>query len=124
MLRIRLSRTGKKAQKSFRITVAEHTKSPKKKTLEVLGHYLPTRNPKVLEYDKERVMHWIGKGAQPSETVASLLKKDGVDGMDKFIFFKPDKKKKKKNAPDEEPEAEEKSAPKEESKEEAPASAE
>lgn len=105
MLRIRLTRTGKTAQKSFRIVVADQQKAVKRKNLEVLGHYLPTRTPKVLEFNKERIQYWISKGAQPSESVASLLKKNGVANMDKYITFTPDKKAVKKKGGAEQPAA-------------------
>lgn len=98
MLVIRLTRTGKTSQESFRIVVAEQKKAVKREYLELLGHYLPTRNPKVLEYNKERILHWISKGAQPSETVASLLKAQGVQEMDQYIHFKSDRKSKPKKA--------------------------
>ncbi|MGL5831108.1 MAG: 30S ribosomal protein S16 [Candidatus Altimarinota bacterium] len=105
MLRIRLTRTGKTAQKSFRIVVADHHKAVKRKNLEVLGHYLPTRAPKVLEFNIERIQYWISKGAQPSESVASLLKKNGVKDMEKYISFTPDKKSAKKKGGAEQPAA-------------------
>lgn len=92
MLVIRLTRTGKTSQESFRIVVAEQKKAVKRQYVELLGHYLPTRNPKVLDFNKERIMHWISKGAQPTETVASLLKAEGIQDMDKYIHFKNDRK--------------------------------
>lgn len=103
VLVIRLTRTGKTSQESFRIVVAEQKKAVKREYLELLGHYLPTRNPKVFEYNKERILYWISKGAQPSETVASLLKAQGVQEMDKYIYFKTDRKSKSKKAGAEEP---------------------
>ena len=92
MLVIRLTRTGKTTQESFRIVVAEQKKAVKRQYVELLGHYLPTRNPKILEFNKERIMHWISKGAQPTETVASLLKAQGIQDMDKYIHFTTDRK--------------------------------
>ena len=103
MLVIRLTRTGKTSQESFRIVVAEQKKAVKREYLELLGHYLPTRKPKVLEFNKERILHWISKGAQPSETVASLLKAEGVAEMEKYIHFKTDRKSRPKKAGPEEP---------------------
>jgi small subunit ribosomal protein S16 len=103
VLVIRLTRTGKTSQESFRIVVAEQKKAVKREYLELLGHYLPTRNPKVLEYNKERILYWISKGAQPSETVASLLKAQGVQEMDQYIYFKTDRKSKAKKAGADEP---------------------
>jgi small subunit ribosomal protein S16 len=103
VLRIRLTRTGKKAQKSYRLVVAEHSEAVKGTYLENLGNYIPTKTPKALEFKKERILYWISKGAKPSETVASLLKKNGMEGMDKYILFKTDRKSvKKKDAKKEE----------------------
>lgn len=100
MLVIRLTRTGKTKQESFRIVVAEQAKAVKRQYVELLGYYLPTVNPKVLKFDKERIQYWISKGAQPSETVASLLKAEGIQDMDKYINFTTDRKSKKKKGGD------------------------
>lgn len=100
VLVIRLTRTGKTSQESFRIVVAEQSKAVKRQYLELLGHYLPGVKPKVLKYDKERILYWISQGAQPSETVASLLKAEGVPNMDKFIHFTTDRKATKKKGGD------------------------
>jgi small subunit ribosomal protein S16 len=43
--------------------------------VEILGHYNPRRNPPELVLDRERVSYWVARGAQPSETVRSLIKK-------------------------------------------------
>ena len=96
VLVIRLTRTGKTSQESFRIVVAEQKKAVKREYIELLGHYLPTRNPKVLQFNKERITYWISKGAKPSETVASLLKAEGLPEMDKYIHFTTDRKSKPK----------------------------
>lgn len=102
MLRIRLSRTGRKNYPSYRIVVAEHARPVKGKFIDVLGHYIPIRDPKVLEFDQEKIREWISKGAKPSDTVASLLKNAGMTGLEKYIEPKDKKKKKKKEAPEEE----------------------
>ena len=73
MLRIRLTRTGKRNQPSYRIVVAEHARPVKGKFIEVLGNYNP--RAKKLEIDRSRVDHWVKQGAQPSATVAALLKR-------------------------------------------------
>ena len=96
MLRIRLTRTGKRSQESFRIVVAEHKSAVKGKYLELLGHYKPATQPKQLVFQKERVQHWITKGAQPSASVAALLKRNGMEGMDKFVVKTTRTAKKKK----------------------------
>lgn len=116
MLKIRLSRTGRTNYPSYRIVVAEHSDAVKGKFIEILGHYIPNRDPKVLEYDEKKIREWIDKGAKPSDTVASLLKNAGVTGLEKYINPR-NKKRKKKNAPEEE---EAPAAPQAEEKEEKP----
>ncbi|MCC6643889.1 30S ribosomal protein S16 [Candidatus Peregrinibacteria bacterium] len=101
MLVIRLTRTGKPAQESFRIVVAEQAKAVKRQYVELLGHYHPATKDKAFTVNKDRVLYWISKGAQPSETVASLLKAEGVTGMEKYIHFKTDRKAKRKKGGDE-----------------------
>jgi len=113
LLKIRLSRTGKKSQPSFRLVLAEHTNAVKGKYKELLGHYVPSVDPKIFEFKKERIEYWISKGAQPSDTVASLLKRAGMPKMEKFIAPRNKKRKKKKGGDEPEEKAE---APKEEAK--------
>ena len=115
MLKIRLSRTGRKNYPSYRIVVAEHTAPIKGRFVEVLGHYIPNRNPKVLEYDEKKIKEWISKGAKPTDTVASLLKNAGVSGMEKYIAPR-NKKRKKKNETEEVPAEETSEANNEEAK--------
>ncbi len=74
MLKIRLARTGAKKQSSYRIVVIESGMSPDGRFVEILGHYNARRNPPELVLKRERVEYWIGRGAQPSETVRSFLK--------------------------------------------------
>ncbi len=100
MLKIRLTRTGKTQQESFRIVVAEHTNAVKGKYTELLGHYQPATKTKPLEIKKDRVEYWISKGAQPSSTVAALLKKHGFGNMDQFIEARKATKTKKKGGED------------------------
>ena len=78
MVKIRLRRTGKTKQPSYRLVVADSRSPRDGKFIESIGHYLPTRQPKVLEVDVERARYWIGVGAQPSDTVVSLLKQKNV----------------------------------------------
>jgi len=85
LLKIRLSRTGKKSQPNFRVVVQEHTAPIKGNFVEVVGYYRPTTPDKECQIDLERAKHWLSVGAQPSDTVAVLLKKLGMDGMEKFI---------------------------------------
>lgn len=84
MLRIRFSRTGKAGQPSYRIVVAERSAPVKGRSVEVLGHYMPARNPKVFAIEKDRVTYWVSKGAIPTSSVASLLKKQGFSDMERY----------------------------------------
>jgi len=99
LLNLRLQRTGKTGQPNFRIVLQTHTESVKGKALEILGHYQPALNPKVLEVNVERVKYWISQGAQPSDSLAVLLKGKGVEGMEKFIEPRTKKRAKKGEQP-------------------------
>lgn len=70
---------------TYRIVVAEKARPVKGKFLEIVGHHLPAREPKVFEHNAARIEYWIAKGALPSNTVARLLKKAGMKNMDKFM---------------------------------------
>lgn len=86
MVRIRLRRTGKTKQPSYRLVIADSRSPRDGKFIEIIGHYLPTQQPKVLEIDAERARYWLGVGAQPSDTVVYLLKqKQILDGDGKVI---------------------------------------
>ena len=85
MLVIRLQRTGRENVPTYRIVVAEKARPVKGKFLEIVGHYLPAQDPPVLSCKNDVVKEWVSKGARPSNTVARLLKKSGVEGMEKFI---------------------------------------
>lgn len=95
MLKIRLTRTGKTQQETFRIVVAEHKNAVKGKYLELLGHHQPSHKEKATRLNKERIEYWMSKGAQPSSTMAALLKKNGFGDMDKFMYTRPQRSKKK-----------------------------
>lgn len=100
MLRIRLSRTGRRNQPKFRVVVAEKSRSIKGKFIEILGYYIPT-GEKIFHVNKEAILKWIARGAHPSNTVATLLKKKAsVDEMDKFIVRSMNKKRRRKNEVD------------------------
>lgn len=107
MLMIRLSRTGKKKYPTFRVVVQEKQKATSSNVVEILGHYNPQTNPATLEVKAERVHHWIGVGAQLSNTLHNLLITKGVIQGDKRKFVKA-----KKIAKDEEEKSEPASAQK------------
>nr|NIS43837.1 30S ribosomal protein S16 [Desulfuromonadales bacterium] len=73
MLAIRLRRSGAKKDPHYRIVVTERSSGRDGRFLEVLGHYHPRSRPAEVTLDVERTEAWVGKGAQMSNTVASLL---------------------------------------------------
>ena len=75
LLRIRLTRMGAKKKPFYRVVVIERREARDGSFVEIVGHYNPSQSPPSVVLDMERVRHWIGRGAQPSETVHSLLKK-------------------------------------------------
>ena len=74
MLSIRLRRAGATRKPHYRVVVADSREPRDGRFVEVLGHYDPRKDPAVVKIDAERTDYWIGKGAQPSDTVRSLLK--------------------------------------------------
>ncbi|MEK7146431.1 MAG: 30S ribosomal protein S16 [Patescibacteria group bacterium] len=94
MLVLRLNRIGRENFPVYRIVLADKRKSAKGKHLEVLGTY-NVADGKKITFKKDRIEYWVSKGAQPSDTVASLLKMNGVTNMEKFIGPRHFKRKKK-----------------------------
>ena len=77
-VKIRLRRVGRKKAPMYRIVVAD-SKSPRDgKFIEIVGPYQPRTGPEAINLDTERVNHWLNVGAQPTDTVRSLLRKAGV----------------------------------------------
>ncbi len=77
MVKLRLTRYGKKIQPLYRI-VATDSRNPRDgKFIEIVGRYNPNKNPAEVHLEKDKIQKWITNGAQPSETVYSLLKKNG-----------------------------------------------
>jgi len=74
MLAIRLSRVGAKKKPAYRVVVTEKSRARDSSSLEILGHYNPTKDPIILSLKAERIEYWISKGAQPSKTVSRLMK--------------------------------------------------
>lgn len=85
MLRIRLTRVGKKNSPAYRVVVADHKRAVKRKSIEILGHYNPVSHPKELVINKERSLYWISQGAQPSDTVHNLMCDLGILAKDAKI---------------------------------------
>jgi len=75
LLSIRLTRRGAKKKPFYRIIVTEKRSKRDGRFVESVGYYDPCRNPAEIKLDRERVNYWIERGAQPSETVRSLIKR-------------------------------------------------
>ncbi len=81
MLRIRLSRVGKKGKPAYRIVVAE-ARSPRDGSyLEWIGTYDPMQDPPAITLKQDRALHWLRVGAQASDPVQRILDKNGVLAM-------------------------------------------
>jgi small subunit ribosomal protein S16 len=98
MLTIRLSRIGKKKQPSYRFIVCEKARDPWGKALEILGSYNTLVNPASVTIDKERALYWIGKGAQPSDTVHNIFVDQGFITGEKRKLMQISKRRKEKLA--------------------------
>ena len=95
MLVIRLFRTGKKNQPSFKIVVTDKKNPPRGgRFVEQVGFYNPLTKEKSLK--KERIKYWVGQGAKPSDTVHNLLVKEGILEGKKIPVHKKTKKKEEK----------------------------
>lgn len=73
MVKIKLSQTGSRNRKTYRIVVMEEGKRRDGRTIEILGHYNPLMKPAELVIDKDRLNYWIGVGAQQTDGVAKIL---------------------------------------------------
>jgi small subunit ribosomal protein S16 len=75
MLKIRLRRMGSNRRPVYRVVVSDARRAPTAAVLEEVGFYNPRTRPAEVRLDRERIEYWVGRGAQMSETVASLMKK-------------------------------------------------
>lgn len=78
--RIRLRRVGRKGQSHYRIVIADSRSPRDGRFVATIGHYNPRANPAVIEVNAEQARAWLAKGAMPTDTVRSLLRKAGVLG--------------------------------------------
>lgn len=78
MLMIRLARTGARKQPYYRVVVIEKERARNGRALEVVGTYNPRTNPASVDLKRERIEHWVSKGAQLSDRVGKLLAKSGT----------------------------------------------
>jgi small subunit ribosomal protein S16 len=73
MVVIRMRRAGSKNRAFYRIVVTESQAARDGRFVDVIGHYNPRTKPEKLEIDRERLAHWLKAGAQPSDTVRTLV---------------------------------------------------
>lgn len=78
MLRIRLSRVGKKKQPYFRVVVADIEAKRDGRIVERIGHYNPLTEPGTSDINEGRALYWLSVGAQPTDAVKQLLKRQGT----------------------------------------------
>ena len=90
-VKIRLKRIGAKKNPAYRVVVADSRSPRDGRFIEEIGHYNPTTVPAVVDIDADKALDWLKKGAQPSDTVRSLLRKAGV--MSKLAADKESKAK-------------------------------
>ncbi len=77
-VKIRLMRVGKKKQPSYRVVVSDARSPRDGRFIEVLGQYAPRAEPSIVSLDADRALHWLQRGAQPTESAAKLLQIAGV----------------------------------------------
>ena len=77
-VRIRLTRLGRKKKPFYRIVVADSECPRDGKFLDIVGTYDPVQNPAAISINNDKLQDWLGKGALPTTTVASLIKKTVV----------------------------------------------
>jgi small subunit ribosomal protein S16 len=77
-IKLRLTRVGSKKNPIYRVVAADSRSPRDGKFLEIVGRYNPQTNPSIIELDGEKIKGWLGKGAQPTEAVARLIKVKGI----------------------------------------------
>jgi small subunit ribosomal protein S16 len=75
MVKIRLARHGEKKKPFYRIVIADSRSPRDGRFIDQIGYYDPTKNPAVVQFKKDRLARWLQHGAQPTDTVAQLIKK-------------------------------------------------
>lgn len=78
MVKIRLKRMGMKKKPFYRVVVADITSPRDGRNIEEIGYYDPMTEPATIKIDSEAAKKWLGCGAQPTDTVRTLLKKSGI----------------------------------------------
>lgn len=78
-VRLRLTRVGARKDPKWRVVVADQRAPRDGRVIETIGHYDAQSSPSTIVIDEERARSWLARGAQPSETVAKLLKIKGIE---------------------------------------------
>lgn len=94
MVKIRLQRLGNKGRPFYRVVVTKSEAGRNSAAVEKIGIYNPISQPKEIRIDEERALYWLRNGAEPTETTAFLLNKQGI--LPKFLEERPSQKRKYK----------------------------
>jgi small subunit ribosomal protein S16 len=78
-VRMRLTRVGSKKNPIYRVVVADSRSPRDGRFIEIIGRYNPQTDPSTIDLDEAKVKDWLGKGAQPSDAVARLIKAAGIE---------------------------------------------
>ena len=78
-VKIRLNRQGAKKNPFYRVVVADSRSPRDGRFVEIIGTYDATKTPAVVSIDESRALEWLSKGAQPTDTVKSLFKQQGIN---------------------------------------------
>ena len=79
-VRMRLTRVGSKKKPHYRVVVADSSSPRDGRFIDIVGRYNPQTDPSTFEFDEAKVRDWLGKGVQPSDSVARLLKVKNLSG--------------------------------------------
>ena len=77
-VKIRLRRMGAKKAPFYRVVVADSRYPRDGRFIDEIGYFDPTKEPSVIKVDADKAKAWIAKGAQPTDTVKTILKKEGI----------------------------------------------
>lgn len=78
MVRIRLKRIGSRGRPYYRVVIADQRNAAAGRYIEQVGFYDPFPDPPQIDFDEEKILDWLRKGAQPSESVERMLKSKGI----------------------------------------------
>ena len=78
MIKLRLRRMGAKKRPSYRIVAADSRSPRDGRFIEIVGTYDPITDPATIKLNTERVRHWLSVGAQPTDTVRDIIKREGI----------------------------------------------